>query len=188
MSFFNTVLSSFFGNKSQKDIKELTPVLQSIKQEYLRFPDLTNDELRAESALLRATIHASVKAEEEEIAAFKVQAESGELPLEEGEKIYDQVDKLEEVILKKLEIALNEALPIAFSIVKDTARRFMENQTLTVTATDFDRDLAVSKDFIEIQGDNAIYKNEWLAGGSVQKWNMVHYDVQLIGGVVLHSG
>ncbi len=188
MSFFNTVLSSFFGNKSQKDIKELTPVLQSIKQEYLRFPDLTNDELRAESALLRATIHASVKAEEEEIAALKVQAESGELPLEEGEKIYDQVDKLEEVILKKLEIALNEALPIAFSIVKDTARRFMENQTLTVTATDFDRDLAVSKDFIEIQGDNAIYKNEWLAGGSVQKWNMVHYDVQLIGGVVLHSG
>jgi preprotein translocase subunit SecA len=188
MSFFNTVLSSFFGNKSQKDIKELTPVLQNIKQEYLRFPNLTNDELRAESARLRATIHASVKAEEEEIATLKLQAESGELPLEEGEKIYDRVDKLEEIILKKLEIALNEALPTAFSIVKDTARRFMENQTLTVTATDFDRDLAVSKDFIEIQGDNAIYKNEWLAGGSVQKWNMVHYDVQLIGGIVLHSG
>ncbi len=188
MSFFNKVLSSFFGNKSQKDIKELTPVLLKVKQEYLRFPDLTNDELRAEATLLRAKIHNFIKAEEDEIATLKEQAESGEVPLEEGEKLYDRVDKLEEIILKKIEEVLNEALPVAFAIVKDTARRFMENETIEVTATDFDRELAISKDFVSIDGDKAIYKNEWIAGGSVQKWNMLHYDVQLIGGIVLHTG
>jgi len=188
MSFFNKVLSSFFGNKSQKDIKELTPVLLKVKQEYLRFPALTNDELRAETAKLRGRIQDYIKAEEEEIASLKERAESGELPLEEGEKLYDRVDKLEEAILKKIEEVLDEILPVAFSIVKDTARRFMENETLVVTANDFDRDLAVSKDFVTIQGDQAIYKNEWVAGGSVQKWNMMHYDVQLIGGIVLHTG
>ena len=188
MSFFNKVLSSFFGNKSQKDIKELTPVLLRVKQEYLRFPALTNDELRGESALLRGKISEYVKAEEDEIVSLKERAESGELPLEEGEKLYDRVDKLEEIILKKTEEILNEVLPVAFAIVKDTARRFMENETIDVTATDFDRDLSVSKDFVEIEGDKAIYKNEWIAGGSVQKWNMCHYDVQLIGGIVLHSG
>ncbi len=188
MSFLIKVLSSFFGNKSQKDIKELTPVLLKIKQEYARFPDLTNDELRAESALLRQKIRDYIKADEDEIASLKEQAESGELPLEEGEKIYDRVDKLEEGILKKIEEVLNEVLPVAFAIVKDTARRFMENETIVVTATEFDRNLSVTKDFIEIDGDKAIYKNEWIAGGALQKWNMLHYDVQLIGGIVLHSG
>jgi preprotein translocase subunit SecA len=188
MSFFIKVLSSFFGNKSQRDIKELTPVLEQIKQEYLRFPGLTNDELRAESAKLRQKIRDYIKADEDEIASLKEQAESGELPLEEGEKIYDRVDKLEESILKKIEEVLNEVLPTAFSIVKDTARRFMENETIVVTATEFDRELAITKDFVTIDGDKAIYKNEWIAGGSLQKWNMLHYDVQLIGGIVLHSG
>ncbi|MCX6238213.1 MAG: preprotein translocase subunit SecA, partial [Bacteroidia bacterium] len=105
-----------------------------------------------------------------------------------GEKLYDRVDKLEEIILKKIEEILNEVLPTAFAIVKDTARRFVENETIVVTATDFDRDLSITKDFVEIDGDKAIYKNEWIAGGTVQKWNMLHYDVQLIGGIVLHSG
>jgi len=188
MSFLNTVLSSFFGNKSQKDIKELTPILLKVKQEYLRFPGLTNDELRAESAGLRGKIHDYIKAEEDEIASLKESAESGELPLEEGEKLYDRVDKLEEIILKKIEEVLDEVLPVAFAIVKDTARRFMENETIVVTANDFDRDLSITKDFVSIEGDKAIYKNEWVAGGSVQKWNMLHYDVQLIGGIVLHTG
>ncbi len=188
MSFFNKLLTSFFGNKSQKDIKELTPVLLKVKQEYLRFPALTNDELRAETAQLRAKIHNYIKPEEEEIAALKEQAESGEVPLEEGEKLYDRVDKLEEIILKKIEEILNEVLPVAFAIVKDTARRFMDYETIEVTATDFDRELAITKDFVSIDGDKAIYKNEWIAGGSVQKWNMLHYDVQLIGGIVLHTG
>ena len=188
MSFLIKVLSSFFGNKSQKDIKELMPILQQIKQEYLRFPILSNDELRAESSLLRLKIRDYTKAEEDEIASLKEQAESGEIPIEEGEKLYDRVDKLEEIILKKVEEVLNEVLPTAFSIVKDTARRFMENETIVVTATDFDRDLSITKDFVSIDGDKAIYKNEWIAGGTVQKWNMLHYDVQLIGGVVLHTG
>ena len=188
MSFFLKVLSNFFGNKSQKDIKELTPVLQKIKQEYLRFPTMSNDELRAESAMLRLKIRNYIKVEEDEIATLKERAESGEIPIEEGEKLYDRVDKLEEVILKKIEEILNEVLPTAFAIVKDTARRFVENETIVVTATDFDRDLSITKDFIEIDGDKAIYKNEWIAGGSPQKWNMLHYDVQLIGGIVLHSG
>jgi len=188
MSFLIKVLSSFFGNKSQKDIKELMPVLQTIKQEYLRFPALSNDELRDETVKLKLKIRDYIKAEEEEIESLKAQAESGEIPIEEGEKLYDRVDKLEEIILKKIEEVLNEVLPIAFAIVKDTARRFMENETILVTATDFDRELAITKDFVVIDGDKAIYKNEWVAGGSVQKWNMLHYDVQLIGGIVLHSG
>jgi preprotein translocase subunit SecA len=188
MSFFLKVLSSFFGNKSQKDIKEVMPVLELIRQEYLRFPALTNDELRAESVLLKLKIRDYIKPEEDEIATLKEQAESGELPIEEGEKIYDRVDKLEEIILKKIEEILNEVLPTAFSIIKDTARRFMQNETIVVTASDFDRDLSITKDFVEIDGDKAIYKNEWIAGGSLQKWNMLHYDVQLIGGIVLHSG
>ncbi len=103
MSFLIKVLSSFFGNKSQKDIKEVMPVLLQIKQEYLRFPDLSNDELRAESVLLRQKIHDYIKPEEDEVASLKEQAESGELPLEDGEKLYDRVDKLEEIILKKIE-------------------------------------------------------------------------------------
>ena len=123
MSFLNKVLSSFFGNKSQKDIKEVMPVLQQIKQEYLRMPRLSNDELRSESALIRKKIRDYIKEEEDEIESLKEQAESGTLPLEEGEKIYDKVDKLEELILKKIEEVLNEVLPTAFAIVKDTARR-----------------------------------------------------------------
>ena len=174
MSFFLKVLSNFFGNKSQKDIKELTPVLQNIKQEYLRFPTMSNDELRAESAMLRLKIRNYIKVEEDEIASLKERAESGEIPIEEGEKLYDRVDKLEEIILKKIEEILNEVLPTAFAIVKDTARRFVENETIVVTATDFDRDLSITKDFIEIDGDKAIYKNEWIAGGSPQKLNMLH--------------
>lgn len=188
MSFFLNVLSSFFGNKSQKDIKEVMPVLQQIKQEYLRFSDLSDDELRDESVKIRAKVREYTKAEEDEIASLKDLAESGTLPLEEGEKIYDKVDKLEEAILKKIEEVLNEVLPVAFAIVKDTARRFMEKETIEVTANDFDRGLSVTKDFVEIKGDKAIYKNEWVAGGTLQKWNMLHYDVQLIGGIVLHSG
>jgi preprotein translocase subunit SecA len=188
MSFFIKVLSSFFGNKSQKDIKEVMPVLLQIKQEYLRVTSMSNDELRAESELLRLKIRNFIKEEEDEIAMLKEQAESGELPIEEGEKIYDRVDKLEELILKKIEEVLNEVLPVAFAIIKDTARRFSENETILVTATQFDRDLSITKDFVEIDGNNAIYKNEWIAGGSPQKWNMLHYDVQLIGGIVLHSG
>lgn len=188
MSFVLKVLSSFFGNKSQKDIKEVMPVLEQIKKEYLRLQGVSNDELRAEVDRLRLQIKDYIKAEEDEIAALKEQAESGNVPIEDGEAIYDRVDKLEEVVLKKIEEVLNQILPTAFAVVKDTARRFMESDTIEVTADDFDRDLAAVKDFVTIEGDKAIYKNEWTAGGTLLKWDMLHYDVQLIGGIVLHSG
>ena len=188
MSFLIKVLSSFFGNKSQKDIKEIMPYLELINQEYDRLQGLSHDELRAESAKLRQQIRDFTKSEEDEILSLKEQAESGEVPLEDVEKLYDRVDKLEAIVDKKIEEILNQILPVAFAIVKDTARRFVENETIEVTATDFDRDLVITKDFVEIEGDKAIYKNKWVAGGTVQEWNMLHYDVQLIGGIVLHSG
>jgi protein translocase subunit secA len=147
MSLFNKFLTGLFGNKSDRDIKEVSPVVEAIKLEYKRVSQLSNDELRNETHKLKAQIKSYIQAEEDEIAQLKERAESGEIPLEEGEKIYDRVDKLEEIIDKKIEEILLQVLPIAFSIVKDTARRFTENQTITVTATDFDRNLATQKDF-----------------------------------------
>ncbi len=188
MSLLLKVLSGIFGNKSQKDIKEVMPILELIKQEYARLQSLGNDELRAEGQKLRQEVRDYIQTEQNEIAELKERAESGEIPLEEGEKLYDRVDKLTEVIDKKTEEILNKILPVAFAIVKETAHRFVENATIEVTASDFDRELSITKDFVEINGEKAIYKNQWVAGGNLQTWNMLHYDVQLIGGIVLHQG
>lgn len=188
MSLLLKVLSGLFGNKSQKDIKDVMPILDLIKQEYERLQSLGNDELRAESQKLRQEVRDYIKAEQDEIADLKERAESGEIPLEEGEKLYDRVDKLTEIIDKKIEEVLNKILPSAFAIVKETAHRFVNNPAIEVTANDFDRDLSITKDFVEINGDKAIYKNQWVAGGNLQTWDMLHYDVQLIGGIVLHQG
>ncbi|GET28443.1 preprotein translocase subunit SecA [Prolixibacter sp. SD074] len=188
MAFVTKFLTQVFGNKSERDIKGILPVLERVKNEFDRVTGFTNDELRAETEKLKGRIKEYIKAEEDEIASLKEQAESGSVPLEESEKLYDRVDKLEEVIDTKIEEVLNEVLPTAFAIVKDTARRFAENEQLEVTANDFDRDLAAAKDYVDVKGDIAVYANHWEAGGSEQKWNMVHYDVQLIGGIVLHEG
>ncbi|GET24779.1 preprotein translocase subunit SecA [Prolixibacter sp. NT017] len=188
MAFVTKFLTQVFGNKSERDIKGILPVLERVKSEFERVTGFTNDELRAETEKLKARIKEYIKAEEDEIASLKEQAESGSVPLEESEKLYDRVDKLEEVIDTKIEEVLNEVLPTAFAIVKDTARRFAENEQLEVTANDFDRDLAAAKDYVDMKGDKAVYANHWEAGGSDQKWNMIHYDVQLIGGIVLHEG
>lgn len=188
MSLILKVLSGLFGNKSQKDIKEVMPILELIKKEYDRLQNLSNDELRAESQKLRQEVRDYISAEQNEIAELKERAESGEIPLEEGEKLYDRVDKLTEIIDKKTEEILNKILPSAFAIVKETANRFVNQSTIEVTANDFDRELAITKDFVEINGEKAIYKNQWIAGGNLQTWNMLHYDVQLIGGIVLHQG
>ena len=177
-----------FGNKSQKDIKEVMPILELIKQEYERLQGLGNDELRAEGQKLRQEVSDYIREEQDEIAALKERAESGEVPLEENEKLYDRVDKLTEAIDKKIEEILNQILPSAFALVKETAHRFVENPTIEVTANDFDRELSITKDFVEISGEKAIYKNQWVAGGNLQTWDMLHYDVQLIGGIVLHQG
>jgi preprotein translocase subunit SecA len=179
-------LSKLFGNKSDRDIKEIMPAVEAVKKEYDRVVNLTIDQLRAESTALKLKISNYIKAEEDEIAELQAKAE--EVSIEESEKLFDRIDKLKETIDTKLEEILNEVLPTAFAVVKDTARRFKENETLRVLATQFDRDLATRVAFVEIEGDTAIWHNRWIAGGNEIVWDMVHYDVQLIGGVALHRG
>ena len=188
MSIIGNLLKGLLGNKSDRDIKEVMPVIALIKGEYSRITGFTNDQLRAETLRIKKQVSDYIKVEEDEIASLKEQAESGEIPLGEGEKLYDRVDKLEEIITKKIEEVLLTILPTAFAIVKDTARRFFENSEIVVSVSDFDRELAATKDFVTIDGDKAIFRNSWVAGGTLQTWNMVHYDVQLIGGYVLHTG
>ncbi len=186
MAFISKVLGKILGNKSERDIKEITPIVEQIKKEYERITKLSNDDLRNESAKIKQMIADRIKPEEDEIATLKVQAE--EADIQDSEKFYEQIDKLEETIDQKLEEVLNEMLPLAFAVMKDTARRFTENKNIEVTANDFDRDLSATRESITIAGDKAIWKNTWIAGGSEVTWNMVHYDVQLIGGIVLHRG
>jgi preprotein translocase subunit SecA len=186
MAFINSLLGKIFGNKSERDIKEVTPVIEKIKQEYSRITKLSNDELREESDKIKKIIDGRIKPEEEEVAKLKAEVE--EADIKESEKIYEKIDKIEDQIIIKLEEVLNEVLPVAFAIVKDTARRFVENENVEVTARDYDRDLAAARNSIIINGDKAIWKNRWIAGGTEIIWNMVHYDVQLIGGIVLHRG
>lgn len=181
-------LTKFFGTKSDRDLRELMPIVNKIREVYPRYTTLTNDQLREETARLRQTVRDYIADDEAKVEQLKVQMESDEIDYEEKEKLYKEVERLTKQIDDKIEEVLNQILPDAFSIVKETARRFKENETIEVTATQFDRDLAARKDFVTIQGDKAIYKNQWMAGGNEIVWDMVHYDVQLIGGVVLHQG
>ena len=185
---FNSILSALFGNKSSRDIKKIQPLVDKVKAAYPAIQALSNDELRAKSKEIQANVQGSVKELRQQIDALKEKIE--ETSIDEREPIFNQIDKLEKEVLDKLEEALNEVYPEVFSIVKETARRFSENEETVVTATDFDRELAAdpAKDFITIDGDKAIYHNHWTAGGNDLKWEMVHYDVQLFGGIVLHQG
>jgi preprotein translocase subunit SecA len=181
-------LSKFLGKKSDRDIKEIWPIVESIKQEYENITKLSNDELRAKTEDLKAQVIDFVKEEEDEKLQLKAKAESDETDINEREDLYREIDKIDEKILSKIEEKLNEILPTAFSIVKETAKRFNDNETVEVTASEFDRKLAATKENVVIKGDKAIYKNKWIAGGNEITWEMVHYDVQLMGGVVLHQG
>ncbi len=183
---FNDILSKLFGNKSQRDLREVQPYLTKIKETYPSIQALSDDELRAKSQSLRQRIRDYTAAERAEIEKLKAGVE--DLDLDAREEVWNQVDKIENTILDKTEEVLDEILPEAFSIVKDTARRFAENAEIVVTATDLDREFATKFDFVRIEEDKAIYQNHWLAGGNDMTWDMVHYDVQLIGGVVLHKG
>ena len=183
---FNEFLSKLFGNKATRDMKEIVPWVEKVKAAYPAISQLSNDELRAKTKELQQYIKDSATEQRAKIEELKAKVEETEL--EEREGLFAQIDKLEKEVLDRYEKALDEILPQAFAIVKDTARRFSENTEIEVTATDFDRELAATKDFVRIEGDKAIYQNHWMAGGSEITWNMVHYDVQLFGGVVLHKG
>ena len=164
------------------------PIVNKIREAYPRYTTLTNDQLREETDRLRKVVRDYIAEDEAKVEQLKAQMESDEIDYEEKERVYKEVERLTKQIDDKIEEVLNQVLPDAFSIVKETARRFKENEIIEVTATQFDRDLAARKDFVTIQGDKAIYKNRWMAGGNEIVWDMVHYDVQLIGGVVLHQG
>jgi preprotein translocase subunit SecA len=183
---FNDFLSAIFGNKSKRDMKEIQPWVDKIKAAYPEVEKLTNDELRAKTQELKKFIYDSAAKERAKVEELKASIEG--LELEDREEVFAQIDKIEKDILEIYEKALDEVLPVAFSIVKDTARRFSQNEEIVVTATDFDRTLAATKDFVRIEDDKAIYQNHWSAGGNEITWNMDHYDVQLFGGVVLHKG
>lgn len=185
---FNKILTSLFGNKSSRDMKLIQPLVEKVKEAYPDIEKLSNDELRAKSQEIRQYVQNAAKPYLDKIEELKAQIE--ETPIDEREPIFAEIDKQDKDMLEVLEKALNEVTPVAYSIVKDTARRFAENDDVVVTATDFDRELAgnPANDFITIDGDQAIYHNEWTAGGNKIKWDMVHYDVQIFGGIALHQG
>ena len=188
MGLVTGLLKMFFGTKSDKDRKEIEPYVNKIKEIYPQIEQLSNDELRAHSAALQAAVAAYIADDEAQITDLKAKLENMETSLDEKEEISRKIDHLTEEIDRKIEEKLDEILPEAFAIMKDTARRFTQNSEVVVTATDFDRDLAAEKDFIRIEGDKAIYSNSWTAGGNKITWDMIHYDCQLFGGVVLHKG
>ena len=184
---FNEFIGKLFGNKATRDMKEIKPWVDKVKAVYPEISKLSNDELRARTEELKRYIKASAAEEQKKIEELKATIEATEIELREP--IFAQIDKLEKEVLEKYEKALDDVHPQAFAIVKDTARRFTENEEVVVTATDFDRMLAgQGKDFVRIEGDKAIWSNHWTAGGNDMKWAMVHYDVQLFGGTVLHKG
>ena len=185
---FNQILKSLFGDKSSRDMKLIKPLVEKVKAAYPEIQKLTNDELRAKTKEIQAYIQNSAKEQKAQIDELKAKIE--DTPIDEREEIFAKIDKLDKEVLDIYEKALDEVMPVAFSIVKDTARRFAENEETVVTATDFDRELAANpkNDFITIDGDKAIYHNHWTAGGNDLKWEMVHYDVQIFGCTVLHQG
>ncbi|MDO4995444.1 MAG: preprotein translocase subunit SecA, partial [Bacteroidales bacterium] len=187
MSFsLNKFLSSLFGNKASRDMKEIKPFVDKILAVEPEIKQLSNDELRAKTDEIKAQLQDLVKDERAHIA--ELNARIKETEIDQRQPIFDEIDKTEKDILDIFEDGLNQVLPTVFAIVKETARRFAENEHVEVTATDFDRELSLTHDFVDIEGDKAIWHNHWVAGGNDTVWNMIHYDVQLFGGVVLHQG
>ena len=184
---FTSLLNKLFGNKSQRDLKEIKPIVDKINALGPTMKGLSNDELRAKIAEVRQALADSIAADQKAIDELKVKIE--ELPFEERQPLWDNIDKREKNILETLDNELDRHLPVVYAAIRETAARFAANETVEVTANQMDRDLAAQgRDFVTIEGDKAIYTNHWIAGGNEVKWDMVHYDVQLIGGTVLHQG
>ncbi|MBR0501077.1 MAG: preprotein translocase subunit SecA [Bacteroidales bacterium] len=181
-------LKKLFGTKADRDIREINPTLKLVLAEFDRVDRLSDDDLRGESARLKEKVRAYTAAEEEKVSKIREQLSDPEMEVALKEKLATELDELVKTIDKKIEEVLNDVLPTAFAIVKSTARRFKENERIKVKATDFDRDLSASHDFVNVDGEYAIWRNSWMAGGNMITWDMVHYDVQLIGGIVLHQG
>ena len=188
MAGFLNILGKLFGNKYDKDVKEITPVVEEINKQCKNLTSLTNDELRNKTLDLKKQINDFVAGERKAIEGLKEKANSKDIPAEQKEALYKEIDGLEKTILEKIEEILNTILPTAFAVVKETSRRFTKNESIEVTASDNDKELATKKDFVSVTGEKAIYQTTWDAAGTKIKWDMVHYDVQLIGGIVLHQG
>jgi len=187
MNIVSKVLGLFLGNKYERDMKEISPHVVEIYEEYEKIVGLSNDELRDLTIVLRKEIHSDIEADEKEIKSLKEKADKEE-DFDKKEEYYNEIDKIEKLIDDKLEVILDRFVPRAFAIVKETARRFKENSVLEVTARQYDKDLAATRESITVKGDKAYWQNTWIAGGNEILWDMVHYDVQLIGGVALHKG
>ena len=183
------IFGKMLGSKSERDIKEVSPIVEKIKAAYSPLHSLSNDELREKTATFKGKIRQHIQEETDLIASLKEKVENDpKLDIQEKEQLYKQIDDTEKKVLEKIEEILMEILPEAFAVMKETAKRFTENPTIRVKATEMDRNLAANRDSIEIEGDTAIYHNSWNAAGGEVTWNMVHYDVQLIGGIALHQG
>ena len=181
------VFKKLFGSKADRDMKAIRPTLDKVLEAYKEIDTLSDDELRQRCQELKDKIQAAIAEDEARIAAIKAELEK-EIPLKQKEQLATEQDKLVKKVDETIEKVLDEILPVAFAIMKSTARRFKENPEIKVKATDFDRNLSATKEFVTIDGDYAIWQNHWIAGGNEVTWDMVHYDVQLIGGIVLHQG
>jgi preprotein translocase subunit SecA len=186
-NFLTKGITKIFGTKSEKDVKALSPYVAATNEEYAKLATLTNDEFRQKTVDLQNYIKEKLSGIDEQIESLKAEAAT-DVSIDQKEIIFKKIDELSTKRNEELEVVLLEILPKAFAIVKETARRFKENDTLEVTATHLDRELAMTKNHITIEGDKAIWKNEWEAAGNLLKWNMLHYDVQIIGGAALHKG
>ncbi len=187
MSILNKVIKAFVGDKSKKDVKQLQPLVDKIKSFETLLEELDNDALREKTNTFKSRLEADSKSLNEQIEALQEQVKVSD-DIDKNEDIYAEIDKLNEEVYKISEATLNDILPEAFAVVKETAKRFVANETLTVTASEYDRKLSGTKDYVSLDGDKAIWKNSWDAAGKEVTWDMVHYDVQLIGGIALHQG
>ena len=182
-------ISKLFGNKADKDVKDITPYVGKINAEFDKLAGITNDQLRAKTAEFKQRVSDYLSEIDQQVVELKKEVEAADITeIDKKEDAYDRIDELEKERDEKLEEILEALLPEAFAVVKETARRFAENDSVSATATDYDRDLAATKEHISIVGNDVIYQTTWDAAGQEMTWNMVHYDVQLIGGVVLHQG
>ena len=187
MSFINSILKVFVGDKSEKDVKEIQPLVNKIKSFEQAFEGLTHDELRQKTAEFKLKIKEDQKDITEKIEALQKEVEASD-DIDRNEDIYAEIDKLKEEAFNRSQETLNAILPEAFAVVKETAKRFANNEQITVTASEYDRELSGTKDYVSLQDNNAVWENSWDAAGKQVTWDMIHYDVQLIGGIALHQG